>query len=310
MSKTRPTKQVYEEIQTAFDYFNQELFDGKLPACLITLQRKSRTRGYFSAERFVSRDGHKVDEIAMNPEFFAINSVEETLSTLVHEMVHLFQHHFGKPSRRRYHNEEWAEHMDKIGLGPSLTGEPRGNRTGEKVSHYIRPGGDFDRACEELLTNEYRLSWMDRFPPPYAVERIKEKAKGAPPSSPPLLRPAATNSLEDVENLRFATETEEPAAPVDAGTQSTVETSIAAMPDSPSINRDKLEQARAFGVEVDAPPQASDRTNRWKYSCPKCDANVWGKPNLKLVCGSCSDEETIVAFAKADWRPQNSYLIP
>lgn len=306
MSETRPTEQAYEELQTAFDYFNQELFDGKLPACLITLQRKSRTRGYFSAERFVSRDGDKVDEIAMNPEFFAINSVEETLSTLVHEMVHLFQHHCGKPSRRRYHNEEWADYMEKIGLPPSSTGEPGGNRTGEKVSHYIQPGGDFDRACEELLTNEYRLSWMDRFPPPYAVERMKEKAKGAPPSP----RPAATNSLEEVENLRFDTEAEEPAAPEEVSADTpegeeispTVERPITALPDPPSIasiNRDKLEQARAIGVEVDAPPQTSDRTNRWKYTCPKCDANVWGKPNLNLICGSCTDEETTVAFVKA-----------
>ena len=27
---------------------------------------------------------------------------------LVHEMAHLQQHHFGKPSRMSYHNKEWA----------------------------------------------------------------------------------------------------------------------------------------------------------------------------------------------------------
>jgi hypothetical protein len=31
-----------------------------------------------------------------------------SLSTLVHEMAHLQQNHFGKSSRTGYHNKEWA----------------------------------------------------------------------------------------------------------------------------------------------------------------------------------------------------------
>lgn len=39
------------------------------------------------------------------------------LSTLVQEMVHLWQHHFGKPGRRRYLNKQWADKMDSLGPG-------------------------------------------------------------------------------------------------------------------------------------------------------------------------------------------------
>ncbi|EAA4127232.1 sprT domain-containing protein, partial [Salmonella enterica subsp. enterica] len=49
----KPTQQTYEELQVAYDHFNEALFDGSLPPCLITLQREKKTYGYFSAERFV-----------------------------------------------------------------------------------------------------------------------------------------------------------------------------------------------------------------------------------------------------------------
>src|SRR5262245_14971271 len=36
----------------------------------------------------------------------------QILSTLVHEMVHGEQHHYGKPSRGGYHNKQWADWME------------------------------------------------------------------------------------------------------------------------------------------------------------------------------------------------------
>ena len=164
--KSLPTAETYSELQTAYDFFNGILFGESLPPCLITLQREKRTYGYFSSKRFVgSKSGQMVDEIAMNPSYFAIRSVEETLSTLVHEMAHLWQFHFGKPGRRGYHNKEWGAKMDSIGLCPSNTGQIGGKRTGEKMSHYIIEGGAFHAACSQLMTEAFTLSWFDRFPP-------------------------------------------------------------------------------------------------------------------------------------------------
>jgi hypothetical protein len=68
------------------------------------------------------------------------------LATLVHEMVHLEQDHFGTPSRSGYHNKEWAAWMDRVGLTPSNTGAPGGKRTGQQVTHYIVPDGPFAHA--------------------------------------------------------------------------------------------------------------------------------------------------------------------
>ena len=79
----------------------------------------------------------------MNPVYFKGRSVEEILSTLVHEQVHVWQSAFGKPGRRRYHNHEWAQKMKKVGFHPSDTGQPGGKETGERVSHYVIAGGPF-----------------------------------------------------------------------------------------------------------------------------------------------------------------------
>src|ERR1700680_4694459 len=63
-----PTAEIYGVFQTAYDFFNTALFDGRLPPCLITLQRRSkRTLGYFAAGRFASTTGRTSDEIALNP---------------------------------------------------------------------------------------------------------------------------------------------------------------------------------------------------------------------------------------------------
>jgi predicted SprT family Zn-dependent metalloprotease len=152
----------YTAIDSAYNWFNEQLFGGRLPPCLITLQRKGRSRGYFANDRFGHRlnVGDLTDELALNPDTFGDRSDKEILSTLVHEMCHCWQQHFGTPPRRGYHNREWAERMIAIGLMPSDTGEPGGKQTGQRVSHYIIEGGPFDRTGEALLATGFCLHWQ------------------------------------------------------------------------------------------------------------------------------------------------------
>ena len=51
----KPTLDAYTEWQAAFDFYNQKLFAGELPECLIILDNKGKgVLGYFSSERFYS----------------------------------------------------------------------------------------------------------------------------------------------------------------------------------------------------------------------------------------------------------------
>jgi hypothetical protein len=85
-----PTKTTYLSLIQAYEFLNTRLFLDRLPPCLVTLQRKANTRGYFAGARFATRDGlTTTDEIALNPSTFKERDTRCILSTLAHEMVHL-----------------------------------------------------------------------------------------------------------------------------------------------------------------------------------------------------------------------------
>jgi predicted SprT family Zn-dependent metalloprotease len=128
-----PTEETSRDFYTAFVHFNEAMFDGQLRDCLITMQRQSNTRGYFANGRFGHRQSASIlDEIALNPATFKGRTDREIISTLVHEMAQLWQQQFGKPGRGRYHNRQWADKMEALGLMPSSTGQPGGKRTGQR----------------------------------------------------------------------------------------------------------------------------------------------------------------------------------
>lgn len=164
-TEVRPTRAVARGFQGAFDHFNEVLFDGQLPQCLITLRTFGKARGYFSGGRFVAigDDVEIVHEIALDPKQFMDRTALEVLSTLAHEMAHAWQHDFGKPSRNGYHNKEWGSKMKDIGLYPSDTAQPGGKETGQRVSHYIVEGGRYETvATEWLKTADFKgTDWSD-----------------------------------------------------------------------------------------------------------------------------------------------------
>src|SRR3990172_1465620 len=158
----RHTQGQYLSLQHAYDWFNRSLFDNELPQVLITLQRSKVALGYFWCNQYSNRDGspERLDEIALNPEAMHDRSDEQILSTLVHEMVHCWQQHYGHPSRSGYHNAQWASVMVSVGLIPSDTGEPGGKQVGQQMTHYVDEHGYFRSACNRWLKrNPKGIQW-------------------------------------------------------------------------------------------------------------------------------------------------------
>ncbi len=85
------------------------------------------------------------------------------MQTLVHEQCHVWQNYYGKPSRRSYHNREWADKMIAIGLMPSTTGRPGGKQTGQHMNDYVLAGGAFQTAAVDLMATGF--GWLDRSVP-------------------------------------------------------------------------------------------------------------------------------------------------
>jgi len=156
-----PTLQLVHELETAYKYFNRFLFDNKLKPCLILMHRKRSALGYFWAKRWQQGEGEEAPvfhELALNPDHLKGRPIKDTLSTLVHEQVHLWQEDFGKPPKGPGHNREWGDKMESLGLMPSRTGQPDGKRTGRRVTHYIITGGKFEEVCDDLLETGFTLS--------------------------------------------------------------------------------------------------------------------------------------------------------
>jgi len=149
----------YGGLQKAYDHFNAELFAGALPDCFKTYQRKANSAGYFAPDRFSSRVGDfDRHELALNPDGFVGLTDEQICQTLVHEMAHAWQEHFGASAARGYHNKEWAAKMKECGLQPSSTGMIGGEETGQHMSDYIIPSGQFARAFAELAATGWKLN--------------------------------------------------------------------------------------------------------------------------------------------------------
>ncbi|MCC9603540.1 SprT-like domain-containing protein [Stieleria sp. JC731] len=156
-SKQRPTADTFSTLQEAYDFFNDQLWGGKLPQCMLLVHRKAGAHGYYWPMQFKGPRGKRIDEIALSPESME-RTDREVLSTLVHEMAHLWQHHFGSPSAG-YHNAEWADEMDRLGLPASDTGEPGGKRTGKSMSHYIKRNGLYAKAFTQWRKKKRKLKY-------------------------------------------------------------------------------------------------------------------------------------------------------
>ncbi len=158
----KPTEEQAAAYQKAFDHFNKTLFGGKLPFAYLNFSRHAGAKGFFAAGRWGkagTKNGEdRLHEISLNPDLLLRPPVEY-YATLVHEMCHHWQQVFGSPSRNGYHNLEWARKMVEVGLMPTDTGEPGGKPTGQRVTHYIEPGGRFMKAFE-TLPKEALLPWV------------------------------------------------------------------------------------------------------------------------------------------------------
>lgn len=155
----KPTLDFYTYLQTAFDFFNERLFNNKLSPVMFTITRKKRVCGYFRNNAWVSDSGEEIHEIAVNPAYFITASPLEIYQTLCHEMCHQAIFEFGKPSRSGYHNLEWANMMIDIGLMPVAKD---GGITGQSVGDKPIPGGKFEQCCIEFFLAGYKLALVDK----------------------------------------------------------------------------------------------------------------------------------------------------
>lgn len=161
---SKPTRELFDAYRGMFAFYNDALFAGSLPEVVLNFSRHSRSRGFFAPERWTRHDGDaRTHEISINPDTLLSRTAREVASTLVHEMVHLWQECSGTAPRRAYHDRQWADKMELCGLMPSSTGAPGGKRVGQHMTHYIMEDGRFAHAFARM-PSELLLPWRSGAP--------------------------------------------------------------------------------------------------------------------------------------------------
>ncbi|WP_296208624.1 hypothetical protein [Psychrobacter sp. UBA3480] len=156
-----PTLDFYGHLDDAFVFFNDRLFDGALPKIMFELTNKKQVAGLFKAASWQATDGVYVHSIAINPQIIVQSTPLVIYITLVKEMVHLWQKTYGEASRPGYHNTEWGDKMESIGLMPSSTGLPGGKKVGQKMSSYLIAGGAFEAAAVDFFLEGNFINLVD-----------------------------------------------------------------------------------------------------------------------------------------------------
>ena len=219
------TEELYGALSKAFKIFNAKLFDGELPDVVFTVDRSAKSAlGFFWHKIWENaKNGDRIDEICINASYLKERTLTDILSTLIHEMCHLWQYAHGKPSRNGYHNKQWAEKMKEIGLYPSDTGAVGGKETGQRMTHYIMEKGPFAALAAPMIADGFTLKYT---------------------AGNPLLAGKKKPGEDGDDNESDADESEKTKSP----------------------------------------------KKKVKYTCSGCDMKVWGKPDLRVICGECEQE--------------------
>ncbi len=98
-----PTLYQISTLEQGFNLLNKNFFENKLPHVIINKQH-NKSPGYFLPNRWKAKKGSsEVHEINLTPSLMIGNN-KAIISTLLHEMIHLWQYCIGKAPRQGYHD--------------------------------------------------------------------------------------------------------------------------------------------------------------------------------------------------------------
>lgn len=131
MKQTTKMSRAVGQLEKIYNCLNLDFFDGALPVPIITVQSKPGTMGHCSVAKVWQRPDESTYELNIAAEVLNY-PIEETLDTMIHEMVHLYCRENGIKEVSRgtqYHNGKFKEEAEKRGLTCVYTGNHYGWNT-------------------------------------------------------------------------------------------------------------------------------------------------------------------------------------
>lgn len=234
MAKTKEVKlsaELYGKIQTVIDELDKRFFSGakkeKIPQLVFAINNKCRTCvvAYVQPDAlYDKKTDTKLQYMGINPDYLD-RKLEEIISTVCHELCHVYEHAYIHIPRGGYHDKQWAELMRDCGLEPKYQ-----NSSKTAVTHTVIKDGVFEKFVSDFK-EKYGEDYFNIVSYSAEVARRTRKELG----------------IEDDED------------------------------DSPRADN------------ADKPIKVYNR-NKIKYVCASCGMSLWGKGNLYIICGNCSEQ--------------------
>ena len=186
MKQTTKMSRAVSQLEHIFNTLNGDFFEEALPVPIITVQSKPGTFGHCSVAKVWRRSEERTYELNVAAEVLNY-PIEETLDTMLHEMVHLYCRENGikEVSRGgRYHNGKFKEEAEKRGLECFPCGNAGWN---------TRPT---DRLVEYALNKGWNEIRIGRNNLPLAMRTgAAEAAQSETPGEQGCKRPSSTRKL-------------------------------------------------------------------------------------------------------------------
>lgn len=118
MKETTKMSRAVGQLEKIYNALNTDFFEGALPVPIITVQSKPGTYGHCSVSKVWQRKDGNTYELNIAAEVLNY-PIEETLDTMIHEIVHLYCRENGiKETSRggKYHNGRFKAEAEKRGL--------------------------------------------------------------------------------------------------------------------------------------------------------------------------------------------------
>lgn len=156
MKETTKMSRAVGQLEKIYNTLNVDFFGGELPVPIITVQSKPRSYGHCSTAKVWQRKDGRTYELNIAAEVLNYH-IEETLDTMLHEMVHLYcrEHGIQEVSRGgKYHNGKFREEAEKRGLECYKAGQYGWNtRPGDKLIEYA-----LEKGWSEILIGRNTLT--------------------------------------------------------------------------------------------------------------------------------------------------------
>lgn len=186
MKQTTKMSRAVSQLEHIYNSLNEDFFGYELPTPIITVQSKPGTYGHSSTAKVWKRPEDNAYEINIAAEVLSY-PIEETIDTMLHEMVHLYcrEHGIKEVSRGgMYHNKKFKEIAEDHGLTCVQTGKYGWNTTpGDNLLEYA-----LSKGWSEIKINRGTL-------PPFPHIGATGTASAGAATIPGEKRPSSTRKL-------------------------------------------------------------------------------------------------------------------